>query len=177
MPSPSERQDINQLYMALIEQAPDPIMTMDRLGTIRFVNSAAERISGYPAEDLVGKHFTQTKVLTPAGLMKVTQEFALVMAGQDRPAFELEIIRKDGERRTMEANPKFITKQDGSVNAQVIFRDVTQRKQVEETLRREHEQLVKMNNIMIDREQRIVELKREVNDLLKSLQQPPRYNT
>ena len=46
----------------------------------------------------------------------------------------------------------------------------------EEALRKEHGALAKMNRIMMDREGRILELKHEVNELLKELNRPPRYS-
>jgi DNA-binding response OmpR family regulator len=38
------------------------------------------------------------------------------------------------------------------------------------------EELQRLNRFMLDREERILEMKREVNDLLKELNKPPRYN-
>src|SRR5438105_14174560 len=42
---------------AIIERLPDGIVVVDRQGTIRFANPAAERLFGRPAEDLVGTTF------------------------------------------------------------------------------------------------------------------------
>jgi hypothetical protein len=48
-------------------------------------------------------------------------------------------------------------------------------KQEAET-RKQAEELKKMNQFMIDREHRMVELKKEINDLLKDLGKEPKYN-
>ena len=57
----------------------------------------------------------------------------------------------------------------------VIFRDITVRKQVEEALRAEKEKLERLDRVTMDREQRVLELKREVNELLVKLGQPIKY--
>lgn len=139
-----------QLYQELIEQSPDPIITLDVAGTIRFVNAAAETVSMLQAAELVGKHFTKTGLLPVSGVVKAVQEFALVVAGQTRPPFELEIVRKDQSLLRLEAHPKRLQLIDG-VTIQVVFR-VTRR------------------------EDRILELQREVNALLASLNRPPKYS-
>lgn len=138
-----------QLYQELITQSPDPIITLDVTGTIRFVNAAAETVSMLPAAQLVGTHFTKTGLLTAAGVVKAVQEFVLVVAGQTRRPFELEIVRKDQSLLTVEVHPKRMHLSDG-ITIQAVFR-------------------------VMQREDRILELKREVNVLLAGLRRPPKY--
>ena len=64
----------------------------------------------------------------------------------------------------------------------VIFNDITERKQVEDTLRRSHEELrahadelARFNRIAVDRELRMIELKQEVNDARRVAGLPPAY--
>ena len=151
-----------QIYAELIEQSPDPIITVDLVGIIRFVNSAAEEASAYRADELVGKHFTRTGVLTAAGTVKAVQEFTLLVAGHVRPPFELEIVRKDQNLWIFEAHPRLVrVKAGGPATIQVIFRDITNRKELKETLRKQSAALE--------------ELKREINALLQELHRAPKY--
>ena len=53
----------------------------------------------------------------------------------------------------------------------------TQRKLAEDAVKREKEQLVQANAVMMGREERVLELKHEINDLLKELRRPPKYGT
>lgn len=65
---------------------------------------------------------------------------------------------------------------DDVINGVVItFVDVTERKLAEEELRRHSDELSRFNNAMIGREQRMIELKQEVNGLCERLSEPNRY--
>ena len=71
----------------------------------------------------------------------------------------------------------FLTK--GEVDGKLLcrmMRYAIERKQSIEALKREKEKVEQMNRFMVDRENRLIELKREVNSLLTDLKQPPRYN-
>ena len=50
-----------------------------------------------------------------------------------------------------------------------------ERNEVLKALKSEKDELVKMNSVMINREERVVELKQQVNALLKELGRPPQY--
>lgn len=161
-------------YQDLIEQSPDPIITLDPTGTIRFVNLAAEEVAMLSSEELVGTHFTKTGLLSATGVVKAVQEFALVVMGHTRPPFELEIVRQDQSLVTMEAHPKRLRIGDG-MTIQVVFRDVTGRKELEEALRNKTAALEQLTRLMEDRDTRILELQREINAALAGLNRPPKY--
>ncbi|OGV73183.1 MAG: hypothetical protein A3K19_30150 [Lentisphaerae bacterium RIFOXYB12_FULL_65_16] len=50
-----------------------------------------------------------------------------------------------------------------------------ERKQVEEAMRASHEELTRFNRAMVDRELRMIDLKKEINELCKRAGQPARY--
>ena len=64
----------------------------------------------------------------------------------------------------------------------ILFNDITERKQAETEMRRRaealqaaNEELTRFNRVTVGRELRIIELKKQVNDLRAQLGQPPRY--
>jgi hypothetical protein len=91
----------------------------------------------------------------------------------ERP--ELMGLRKSGEEFAIEVAISKL-KREGKWLFTAIVRDVTERKQMEEQLKQEKGELERMNQVMMGREERVLELKREVNELLQQLGQPPRYN-
>ncbi|MBI3307377.1 MAG: PAS domain S-box protein [Candidatus Omnitrophica bacterium] len=121
-------------YAELVQQAPDPIITLDRLGYLQSMNPAAELALGYGSPELIGKHFAKTGVVGPDSVAKTLQEFTLTILGWQRPPFELQVIRKDSIVLTMEAHPKLIRRDKESFRVQVIFRDITERKRIEQEL-------------------------------------------
>lgn len=100
---------------AIIERLPDGIVIVDRLGTIRFANPAAERLFDRSAADLCGTAFG----------------FPLVVG----ETTEIDIVQRGGgvvvyaELRAVE------TEWDGDQVELVSLRDITDRKQAQERAR------------------------------------------
>lgn len=57
-----------------------------------------------------------------------------------------------------------------------ISRDITERKQSEEQIRRQLDELLRWQELMVGREERMLQLKAEVNELLAHQGQPERYS-
>lgn len=57
----------------------------------------------------------------------------------------------------------------------VIVQDITVRKQAEVTFKEQFDELQRWREATLGREERVLELKREVNELLAGIGQPPRY--
>jgi PAS domain S-box-containing protein len=58
-----------------------------------------------------------------------------------------------------------------------VWRDVTEQNRAEERLKRTLEDMERFNQLMRGRERRTLELKAEINDLLKQLEKPKKYKT
>src|SRR5207244_11567427 len=86
-------------YRHLVESASDAIVTLDANGRFTTVNHAAENISGYKREELVGQWFAP--MLPDDDLPKALGHFQQALAGETG-LFESQFYRKDGrseERR------------------------------------------------------------------------------
>ncbi|HSQ85589.1 MAG TPA: PAS domain S-box protein [Desulfobacterales bacterium] len=118
-------------YSDLVQESPDAIISLDKVGNLLSFNPTAERISGFSPEEVIGKHFAKIGVLAKQSIPKALKEFALVITGIERPPFELTIIRKDKNYLVMEANPRLIKHKGEKAWIQVTFRDITDRKIVE----------------------------------------------
>jgi PAS domain S-box-containing protein len=102
---------------------------------------------------------------------------ALAAAGpRDSIEIELTLIRKDRRRVPIEYSVAFIGDPQGAPRYVItVGRDVTDRKR---NLEREHAQLAELRRwqgVMLDREERMMALKGEVNALLARLEEAPRY--
>jgi hypothetical protein len=56
-----------------------------------------------------------------------------------------------------------------------MIRDITERKKMERDIKNEMDKLEFMNSMMVDREIRMGELKKEVNSLLEQVGRPKKY--
>jgi two-component system NtrC family sensor kinase len=103
----AERESIAELvrsesrYRHLFEAASDAIMTFDALGRFTTVNGAAEQISGYAREELIGKFFGP--LLATEAVPRALLEFRRALSGQ-AGQFETTMLHKSGERRHLTVN-------------------------------------------------------------------------
>jgi transcriptional regulator of acetoin/glycerol metabolism len=56
-----------------------------------------------------------------------------------------------------------------------IGTDISKRKEAEEVIQRQIKELTQFNSVSVDRELRMIELKKEINALCAQAGQPPRY--
>ena len=71
-----------------------------------------------------------------------------------------------------------LTDKEGQVTAVLgISRDITERKKAEEKIKSQLEELRRWQDVMLGREDRVQELKREVNDLCRRLGEDMRYSS
>ncbi|MEX2459254.1 MAG: PAS domain S-box protein [Actinomycetota bacterium] len=113
----------------MFEHAPEIIYTHDLEGNLVAFSRSAERITGYSREELGGMHFGS--VVAPEYRDLARQMILRKLAGDPVTIYELEIVRKDGERVPLEIS-SWLVKVDGRpVGIQGIARDITERRKIE----------------------------------------------
>ena len=122
-------------YYDLVQQSPDAVISLDKLGHFLSFNPAAEHVSGFSAQEVIGKHFTKVGILDKKSIPTAVKEFGLTLTGAERQPFDLVITRKDKSCVQMEANGRLIKQKGHKTWVQVTLRDVTERKRAEEQLR------------------------------------------
>jgi PAS domain S-box-containing protein len=126
----------------LLNKAPDPMMVVDALGCLVFVNAQAEAVFGYSRSEVSGTPF---EMLLPARFHSWPGRHLVpyVPTADERPtkaALELVAQHKDGHEFPVEIALSSV--EDGGVMMAVAtVRDITARKQAEEELRRSREDL------------------------------------
>lgn len=89
---------------------------------------------------------------------------------------EYRIRIKDGTVRWVHAQGRVLTDQQGQpVRALGIVQDVTERNNTEQELQKRYQELKRWQAVMLNREDRILELKQEMNQLLQELGRPEKY--
>ena len=119
-------------YRELVENATDIIYTLDLKGNYTSVNAAGERITGYLRQESLTRNINLT--VAPEYQELAARMQAEQLAGRDVPAFEIEVIAKDGRRVALEVNTRAIKENGIPVGLQGIARDITERKKVAKAL-------------------------------------------
>ena len=127
----------NARYAAVVDNAPDAILTIDADGLIQFANPAATNVFHCPAPALVGRPVAELFEGQDAWL--ATWQAALGGEPQCRP-LEFVIYRGDGTSSFVEVSAKRWMN-DSRAFVSVILRDVNERHATEATLRRLNETL------------------------------------
>jgi len=143
-------------YRVLAENAADAIWTVDMDMCPTYISPSITRLLGYSVEEAMAK--TITEIFTPASYEVALSVMAEELAIEDMEqkdlsrsrTLELETVRKDGSVIPVEVKCSFLRDADGRpVEILAIARDITQRKQAEEEVRRSTERLLKaMENTM-----------------------------
>lgn len=123
-------------FRELIEHAPDGIVQVDQRGTINIANRTAERMFGYPQEELVGLSVEQLVPEKHRASHPGRRE-AFGKAGVTRPTgqgLDLYARRKDGSEFPVEISlsPVQIASE---VLVTAVIRDVSERKRTQEQVR------------------------------------------
>jgi PAS domain S-box-containing protein len=128
-------------YRAIVERAPDGIVTVNLKGIITSCNTALLEQTGYSEQDFVGRHFSKNPTIRIKDIPKYLKIFGSLVAGKVPEPLEFVGIHKDGSEHWGEIHISIIKKRGKTIGFQAMTRDVTERKQAEEKLREYQEQL------------------------------------
>jgi PAS domain S-box-containing protein len=123
---------------SLIEASLDPLVTIDAAGKITDVNSATEKVTGYPRERLIeadfSEYFTDPEKAR-AGYRRVFQDGSV-------QGYPLEIRHRDGSVTPVLCNASVYRDESGKVlGVFAAARDISEQKQVHIALQRREEEL------------------------------------
>lgn len=121
-------------YRTLVEEAHDIIYTQGLDGTVTSLNPAFEATTGWSAVEWLGRFFDSG--IHPDDLPRATQIFQACIQGQAPPMLEVRFLTKWDEYRTLEFRVKPLI-QDGQIRGVLgTARDMTERIQAEQEIRR-----------------------------------------
>lgn len=119
------------ILAALLDTSDAAILSLSLTGIVQSWNSAADRIFGYPAREVIGRQVSGLITLEPAGAED--RILALVREGERVMCDEAARRRKDGRRIDLSLTVAPIRKRGGEVvGALVIARDITEQKRTQE---------------------------------------------
>ena len=172
-----QAEESRQRFLALAMSAQDAIIITDDYDTIVFWNPAAERMFGFSADELMGK---SCEIYMPDDVKK---QYRTARARFHKTGmFEFsgktlieKYLRKDGSIFPVEV-AMFSWQEQGKTFFARIVRDITEREKKEQQIQQQLAELRQWQRVTVGREERIIELKQEVNELLEKQGLPPRYS-
>jgi PAS domain S-box-containing protein len=127
-------------YRVLVENERDVVYRMDADLKFTFLNQATEQLTGYSAEEMMGRSILE--ILTPLSATMVRKRLAVRLEGVhpslkgESAVFEVELRGKNGEIIQAEVSSTPIITPEGTLAGfQGITRDITERRRAEEKRR------------------------------------------
>lgn len=129
---------LEERHRTLFQHASDAMIVTDPEGKFLEINKKAEDLLGYGKDELVGMNVKD--IHPPEELERAIFHFSGSVAGRIDFLYDTRVLRKDGT-----VVPVDITgcpvEYEGKVLVQGIFRDIAERKNMEEALRKSEKQL------------------------------------
>jgi two-component system cell cycle sensor histidine kinase/response regulator CckA len=122
-------------FQALVEYSSDIVLIISGDGIVRYSSPSATRILGYPSTELIGQKLLNLVHSGDRDVVSTTLENARRRPGEAMPEIEYHVQHQASGRHTFSANITNLL-DEPTVNGFLInSRDITERKQAEESLR------------------------------------------
>jgi two-component system sporulation sensor kinase A len=163
-----ELKESEERYRTMVESAHDMVAIVGEDYRLKYVNKKAEELTAYSREELGGMDFRD--LLDKGSRRLVLDMFRRKRRGKRVPLrYEFEIIRKDGYKRRVESSSSNLMGANGAMDTIAYIKDITERKQYEETLKEKLDELEKWYKLTVDRELKMIELKNEIRALANEI--------
>lgn len=147
-------------YRQSVENSPNPIFSVNRIGLIQTWNRACEQIFQYGAVEVIGQTY-QKLLWNPEDLPDIEAKVALVFQRQALPDVDLSYRCKNGAQRFTVSRLYPLLDRGGQVEGCMFANtDITERKEAEKEIRRLNEEL----------EQRVIERTAQLEAANKELE-------
>jgi PAS domain S-box-containing protein len=161
-------QESEKKYKRIVENTSDVIMLTRSDGIVSYMSPSCEKVLGYNAKELVGQ---QPWIIHPDDLGKVKKIHFRALKGESgtETDFEYRIKTKAGEIRWVSHSFSPIFADDKLQMIVSSIRDTTDRKKAEDKLKEKLDELERYKNVTVDRELRLIELKKKIKKLEEKL--------
>lgn len=161
-------------YRSIFDTAANLIISVTQDGMIVDCNHRVSEVLGYGQEEIIGQ--PAEKIIHPDSLEKARATLKEIFAQNNTYDRECQMLRKDGTVVEVSVNSSTIRDADNKpLRTVCIIEDITRRKNADAKLAEQLDELCRWQNATLGREGRVLELKREINQLLAEAGRPIRY--
>lgn len=163
----------------LLQSAGEGMFGVDAAGQVTFINPVALNLLSFAEEEMIGKdvheliHHSRRD-----GSLYHKEDCPMnstCISGAQNHVTDEVLWRKDGRFFPVEYSSTPITKDGKVMGAVVTFRDITEREQAEKDLKERMEDLERFSRLTIDREEKMIQLKEEINNILEQTGKEKKY--
>jgi PAS domain S-box-containing protein len=161
---------------AILQASTNGIVTINEKGIIETFNPAAERIFGYSWDEISGKNVSLLMPEEHADKHNMYIDNYLQTGIKKVIGKRVEVTakRKNGELFPAEIGISEVFLKEAKLFTAII-NDITERRRAEKELKERMEELERFNRLTINREEKMIQLKEEVNNLLEKTGQEKKY--
>lgn len=145
--------EYREQHRDLLMNVPDILLEIDRNGHIMFVNRAAREITGYPEDDVLGRHFLD--FIAEGSKERARDTLASLLEGKAINSVEIELILSTGAGCFFEFNAVPLWKDGAVAGCCCIGRDIDERRKI----------MTELDAARRHAEDASAKLKKTVNDL------------
>ncbi|MDT8300721.1 MAG: cache domain-containing protein [Sedimentisphaerales bacterium] len=164
-------QESKEKMLSVLETAPDYILNVDRDGKILFINRT---VQGAAVKDVIGTNICGH--MPPEYQDTITNTIEQVFQTGQIQSFETIVTPVGTNQKTWQVTRIGPVKHGQEiVAATIISTDITEHKITEEKLNNKMNELSQFNMLAVGRELQMIELKKEVDNLLRELNREEKY--
>ncbi|MBN2125189.1 MAG: Cache 3/Cache 2 fusion domain-containing protein [Deltaproteobacteria bacterium] len=140
-----ELRETKEFLENIMDSSVDGIVTTNLKGKITYLNRAMEDMIQFRRDEVLGQHISEVYV---RGIQEARDIMALLRAGERAENYEMEVKRKDGEKRVILNSLFLVRDEEGSVIGTAgIFKDITEQKALEAKLKATQARLVEASKM------------------------------
>jgi ammonium transporter len=151
-----------EYFRRLTENATDLITIMTAEGVIRYQSPSITRLLGYQPEDMIGR--VAMEFIHPDDQRAMGKAFAALRASEERMEMTFRLRHQNGQWRTFESIGTNLLDEQVVDGLLVNSRDVTERKEAEERIKRQNQFLASLHDVSLALMERL-----EIAELLESV--------
>ncbi|NQV50096.1 MAG: PAS domain S-box protein [Candidatus Marinimicrobia bacterium] len=160
-------QESEEEFRTIYNSSPDMYVSVSPVdASIILCNDTVLKKTGYSKKEIIGSPIF--KMYHDDCMDEVRAAFQQFLETGEIRDKELQLKRKDGSKIDVSLNVSAVIDRSGTVLHSISsWRDITERKQAVDELKKKMAEMQRFHNLIVDREFAMIELKKEVNELLK----------
>jgi PAS domain S-box-containing protein len=148
----------------------------DEKWSMIYTTGGSEDITGYKPEEFISGKIRYSDIVFPEDIRILKDAIDTAIRTKEHFSVEYRLTDKNGKHKWVLEKGKAVYDEKGELQfIEGFVTDITLTKTSEIRIREKSAELERMNNLMIDRELRMIDLKKEINILLKDSGKDEKY--